>query len=46
MLRKIVTKEAEILINNVNKAHGVKLNGEEVQKIIKMKMAKLMEECK
>ena len=46
ILKNIVTKEAEHLISKINKANGVKLNGEEVQKIIKMKMAKLMEECK
>jgi len=46
MLQKIVTDEANRLVDTINKAHGVKLPPEEADKIIKLKLNELMEDCK
>jgi len=46
MLQKIVTDEANQLIKTINKAHGVKLPPEEADKIIKLKLNELIEDCK
>lgn len=45
MLQKIVTSESKNLIKEINRQVGVKLPSEEADKIIKLKLKELMEEC-
>ena len=45
MLQRTVTTEAEALVKEINRQTGVKLPKEEAEKIIKLKLKELMEEC-
>lgn len=45
MLRNMMKNEADNLIKNIQRETGLKLPKEEADKIIKMKMDKLMKEC-